>query len=79
MRFEHIHATRIKAHRSNLQATIQGDLQEWVGNAVVDELATEAAAMGAPSKETFTARELDVSNSGLLPFCGQTAQVMGPH
>ena len=62
MRFEHIHATRIKAHRSNLQATIQGDLQEWVGNAVVDELATEAAAMGAPSKETFTARELDVSN-----------------
>jgi hypothetical protein len=62
VRFHNITAHKTKAHRSKKQATLQGDLQEWIGNDVVDDLAKEAAAMGAPSKEVVSSRELDVAN-----------------
>ena len=62
VRFEHIHAHKTKAHRSKQQAVLSGDLEEWTGNAVVDDLAKEAAAMGGPSSETIASRDVDVSN-----------------
>ena len=56
VRFGHLSAKKTKAHRSKQQAIANGDLDEWVGNLIVDELAKEAAAVGAPSPDVIRAR-----------------------
>jgi hypothetical protein len=78
IRFNNITAHKTKAHRSKKQATLQGDLQEWIGNDVVDDLAKEAAAMGAPSKDVVRSREADVANRvAFYHFAAKTAQFVG--